>query len=55
MTFTTILFMMSMLLIFGLILGVLKKNKLMMIISGISLAAVICAALFLIFVLIPSM
>ena len=41
--------------VFGVILGILQKNKSVMIISGIIFLVIISAVFFLIFVLIPSM
>ena len=47
--------MMIIISVFEIIMGIFSKNKLMMIISGVIFAVIICAVLFLIFVLIPSM
>ncbi len=55
MSFINILFTLIIITVFGVILGILQKNKSVMIISGIIFLVIISAVFFLIFVLIPSM
>ena len=55
MSLTVNIFLLMILLISGIIISIIKKNKLLLIISWTLAALLICFTLFLIFMLIPSM
>lgn len=55
MTLTMLLLLLTITMILGIILGIIRKNKLHLVISSVVLALIICFILFLAFVLIPSM